>query len=540
MNLSPSPDAESSANRAWWGEVLLILLLCYLKAGWPPPDVNEAHYLAKARHYWDPAWCPGDFFLNSADAHQVFYWTFGWVCTLVAFPVAAWIGRFVSWLLIAWAWQRLSWAMLPLRWAAVLSAGVMIVLTTITHMAGEWVIGGIEAKSFAFALVFWGLERIVRGKWASAFPILGLAAAFHVLVGGWAVVAALFAWSVAGPDKPRFKTLLPSLALGFAFSLWGLVPVLLLNRGVPSEVIRQAELIYVFERLPHHLVFNQFNHGYMARHAVAILAFGLLAAWLWRTGANARLRRLTGFVSGAVLLAVAGVVIDQATLYYDELAARLLRFYWFRLSDVFVPAGIALLVPLALERLSLLCPSYARVATGGVVLATVLPLLSWNYERQQHPFPGAVLQSWQPLGDANTWEDLQVWYADWLAMCDWIRDETPSDAIFLTPQAQQTFKWDAQRAEVLSIKDIPQDARGVVQWRQRRSEIYSPPVNLYGLAALSDAEIVRLANKYGASYVILEVGRYPRLPNLPRVYPPPGSWNETFSVYRIPAEGLHE
>ena len=41
-------------------EIGLIFLLFFLYAGWLPPDVNEAHYLAKAKHYWQPQWCAGD------------------------------------------------------------------------------------------------------------------------------------------------------------------------------------------------------------------------------------------------------------------------------------------------------------------------------------------------------------------------------------------------------------------------------------------------------------------------------------------------
>lgn len=524
------------ANRTWKWEVALILLLCFLKAGWPPPDVNEAHYLAKARHYWDESWCPDDFFLDSADAHQVFYWTFGLFCHLVDLPTAAWIGRLLSWFAIAWAWQRLSFALVPRPWAAVLSAGLMIVLTTTTHMAGEWVIGGIEAKSIAYALVFWGLERLVRGHWAVVFPILGLAAAFHVLVGGWSIVAALVAWFCFEREKQTWRSAPPNLPVGFALSLFGLLPVLLLNRGVPSEIVREAEMIYVFERLPHHLVFNQFNHGFMARHLAAVIGFVALSVWLLRTHADDKLRRLVGFVGGAILLAILGIVIDQSTLYTNELAASLLRFYWFRLSDVFVPSGLALLLPLALQRLAAIRPRLTMALTVALVLATVTPLLCWNYERQLHPLPGAVLQAKQPCNDEPSWQHARDWYADWRAMCDWIRRETPPNAMFLTPPGQQTFKWHAERSEVVSVKDIPQDALGVLEWQRRRREVFTPAVRLYGFAALSEEELDNIVNKYDADYVIIETGRHPHLPNLPRVYPLGDESNETFAVYAIPLE----
>ena len=41
-------------------EILLIVALFFVQAGSLPPEVNEAHYLVKARHFWDPSFCAGD------------------------------------------------------------------------------------------------------------------------------------------------------------------------------------------------------------------------------------------------------------------------------------------------------------------------------------------------------------------------------------------------------------------------------------------------------------------------------------------------
>ena len=48
------------------------------------PDVNEPNYLGKAIHFWNPAWAPNDFFLDTADTHWVFYFTFGWLSRWLA------------------------------------------------------------------------------------------------------------------------------------------------------------------------------------------------------------------------------------------------------------------------------------------------------------------------------------------------------------------------------------------------------------------------------------------------------------------------
>ena len=131
-----------------WGEVAMIVVVFFVYAGWPAPDVNEAHYLSKAKHYWDPSWCAGDFFLESSDAHSVFYWSFGWLTLLFSLPTVAWIGRLVTWTLLAIGWYRLLRAIMPQRGAALLSAAISVCLIHRCHMAGEWLIDGVKAKSF--------------------------------------------------------------------------------------------------------------------------------------------------------------------------------------------------------------------------------------------------------------------------------------------------------------------------------------------------------------------------------------------------------
>ncbi len=50
-------------------------------------------------------------------------------------------------------------------------------------------------------------------------------------------------------------------------------------------------------------------------------------------------RRLRGFVVGSLAIALLGAAINGLVDGYPDLAARLLRFYFFRLSDVAVPHG---------------------------------------------------------------------------------------------------------------------------------------------------------------------------------------------------------
>ena len=54
-----------------------------------------------------------------------------------------------------------------------------------------------ESKVIAYVFLFLGLAMLARNRWCWVWPMLGIASGFHVLVGGWAVVAASLSWLVA-------------------------------------------------------------------------------------------------------------------------------------------------------------------------------------------------------------------------------------------------------------------------------------------------------------------------------------------------------
>lgn len=515
-------------------DVVLIFLVFFIFAGWPTPDVNEAHYLAKAKHFWNPDWCTGDHFLESADAHEVFYWSFGWLTLLFPLPIVAWIGRVVTWGLIAWAWRRLSFVIVPRPLVAVLSAGLFLLFLQRCEMAGEWVIGGVEAKGFAFVFVLLAMEAVARGRWRMVWLLLGAASAFHVLVGGWAVVAAMFAWLLVGRKQAGPLAILPFLVGGLLLSLPGLVPAIGLTWNQDPEVIRRANNIYVYQRLSHHLEFLELfrtldGRRHIVRHVSLALAWLVIAVVLRR---DERCRRVNAMVGGAVLIALAGALIDYATYNNNDLGAKLLRFYWFRLSDALLPMGMALGLVALMEHARQWKPAafHGLAVAGMLAMGVNLGLIV--YERYQDFRPRADAQTLNAMqGDAG-WT--RQHFENWLAVCAWIKANTDEDARFLTPYRQQTFKWYAQRSEVVNWKDIPQDATGIVQWWNRMQEIYPPPVKKIGLAKRGDGKLAELARKYHADYILVDGSLWWRVRALTKVYPPPGITNSSYEIYRVP------
>jgi hypothetical protein len=560
-----APTADSGLRWAAF-EVVWILLLFFLYAGSPPPDAGESHYLVKAKHYWNPAWCSGDLFLESQDAHFTYYWTFGWLTRLFSLEATAWIGRVATWLLLAFSWRRLSTAIVPRPLWSILSAALLLLLARNCHWAREQAIGGFEAKTFAYGLVFLALESVVRGRWRAAFLWAGAAGAFHVLVGGWTAVALVLAWALAGSSRPSVGTLLPALVGSLFLALPGIVPTLNLMRGVEPAVAAEAARIYVFDRLPHHLVFHTFGTWYYVRHGL------LLAAWIvlaWRTWSCEPSRRLTLVLIGAATIALFGILIDLAGLLnlslgettlqeYQLRTAPRLRLYWFRLEDALLPAAAALAFSAWLGRLQATQPVRASWLLAGAIVAAGLNIADLSYWRAQVRVPDSVIQQrptfdsrprwwldeprpisrmYRPLPGSDRLLTAREWLAHWQAACRWIGEHTPADARFLTPRRQQTFAWYAGRAQVVSWKDIPQDARGIIAWRRALDEIY-PRDDAHwreDLAAFTDEELVALARKYQCQYIVIDRTRSTRRIELPRVYPLFREENPAFEVYRVPA-----
>lgn len=538
----PTPSDASGRQQAV--EILLILAVFFVQGGAPPPHVNETHYLTKAKHYWNPEFCPGDAFLDSADAHTTFYWSVGWLTRLFELPAAAWVARLAVWIWLAWTWRRLAAALTLQPWASVLAAALFVAMIDRGNFAGEWVVGGVEAKCIAYGFIFLGLAALARGRWPWVWVAFGAAAAFHVLVGGWAVIAAAAAWLA---DQPWRRAPLGPTAAGLlaggVLSLAGLVPAVALTKGTPPEIESQAAQIYVFERLPHHLAPLTLKPEQLQRRLVSFgsMAAVLMAFWAWNLRAQARctaqpssdevradehrhlaLTRILNFAGAAVSLSALGLAVEWLLFDRPEQSARILRYYWFRQADVAVPVATALSAAVAVRA--------ASKAFAGAVLVASLAFAGWHLAdvsatRWQKRVPPAAARL------TNT--------HDWQEACLWVRQHAPRDALFIVPWDGQSFKWYAHRADVINRKDIPQDAQGVVDWLKRRDIVFPPRKkpsselskeerrkSRRSLAKRATTDLLSIARQVDATHLIAEATPRLQLPTLYR--------NSTYAVYSIP------
>lgn len=498
-NSKLSAPRENFFKQAWI-EFALMLCFLFLYVGELPPDVNEVHYLTKARYNWDTSYCPRDIFVTSPGAQPLFVNLFGWMTTAWGFTAAAWVGRLIAWILVATGWLRLARAV-RLPWGfGLLSLSVAVIINECLHMAGEWFVGGIEAKSLAYGFVIWGSAYLVEGQLTRFLICLAMAIAFHPLVGGWFLLTGIFAQWMQ-PDFQYAKAWQPKILIGMACILVAMAisifPLLQYDANTDSTTKAAAHQIYVFARLPHHLAPHLMRPIRIWRFAALVVVW-LLATQLMPS--DPRQKSLHGMGLGALGIGCLGWIIDLAHWYVPEFAASLLRLYWFRAADVAIAWSVAMGISSAIGYWLIRKEQRGTVALSLILVLNASVVSDQIIERTREARPPADRQG--SFGLDLDAEQRQAAYQAWKDVCLWARTNTPTDALFMTPLKSQTFRWYADRSEFINWKDMPQNAAGIVEWSRRCRVIKELGIHDHD-RILQEQDVLSFAANENIDYVIV-------------------------------------
>ena len=553
---TPQNDASRKFAAIAAIEVALIVICFAAITGQVAPNVNESHYLTKAKHFWNPSFCPSDIFLTSSFSHLAFYVTTGWLTLIVSLSSYAWIGRIASWTLIAIGWRRVCRQLFNVPMLSVLTAVFFVILNQRFHLAGEWVVGGFEAKGIAYGCVLLAISFLFQRRWDWVWPLLGVASMYHVLVGGWSTIAAGACFvSTKVPRAPHepltaddflklLRRQLAPLLIGFTFALIGILPPLMTS--VSPQLQQQSNAIYVSQRISHHLNFASFPVAHISRFAVLVFVWWYFSRWIIKatcdTVIQSRLKLLRIFTVTTLGISFAGLVLSGIAEQGGEeatFANQYLRFYLFRLSDFSVPAALALVSGYIIaqwvkNRSDFLHQVCASVFIGCVIVAGI----ALAQENHADGRPNADARSLPNFPkDKSRTDDV---FKNWKRVCHWVAENTSEDAVFITPAQQQTFKWYAHRAEVCCWKDVPQDPEAMVQWKSRIDKLTVPQRSSdLGIFTYSDAQLRFFAQKYGATHLIAMQSESDTLAKvdsptqLKQIYPPTPSQKTTWVVYEF-------
>lgn len=464
-SLSMAQPSKSPSFVTMWIVVTLCVASLWLFRGlliW-----NETSRMAVARHFVDPNWIPGDWFLNNADLYQIPFNLFaapfvalldlGTATILLRFILYAWFASGV----VALA-RRLGIGLLPLIPAVMMT----VAMRTTSLAAAESMVGHAETKTLAYGAVFWAFSMLFSRRYRTAAAFLGLATTFHVLVGLYATITTLlFLLTHSDYRYEVVRSLAVSIPVYLTTGAFGVFVVLdTLISSASAENF--PDLVYI-ARNDFHLwppawwKYSQLHlpgwideYAWQVRVVIAISFLSLVSVW-------SRVRR---FREIAHLALLSSLSFGVGLLIYAAGQIGLLKYYPFRFPDVFLPfASFVLFFGIwdmtashhNVRRLKPLIRKSLRIALYAVVGFMVVYA------------PTRTAKHLQATRSANVpWQYVRLSPEEREAT-QWIRDNTPADALFLVDPYFEAFYITAERGVMVAWKHVPTGNADFIEWHAR-------------------------------------------------------------------------
>ncbi len=407
-------------------------------------------------------------------------------------------GRIACWAFTAWSLAALTGALALPAWSVGVGYAFWMLAGQRLFFCGS-PLEGFQPKAFAYPFLFFGLADAVRGRHVRAGLHSGLATVLHVVVGGWGFLGLLGALLLS---RVPFRRIAGFVAAAAPFVLGMAVVLRGLQRGTPAELAAMDRL-YVTMAAPHCCDPAAFLAvpDLLFAAGVFVTAPALILRWKRAEG---------GRIAGHFLIAL-------ELFFVLGLAARpleafgVLKLYPFQLANALPAMLLAMLLPAWLPLLGASRGSARFTWALGLALALVAGA-GKDVAGEVAAIPRRLARRVPAPNHSFHYGNRAVP----LPLYEWIRRETPHDAVFVTPYLSE-FWVCAERAQVASLRHPPFDRR-LLEWNRRlRALNRDEPFTGQGLeitpdlsaneGRLSAAELTALRDSCGATHYIADTSR---------------------------------
>jgi hypothetical protein len=495
-----------------------LALLHFWRWGYACGSGDHDEVLPQVLHRLDPALFTRDWYVLSQTEGLTVRTAFVEMLALLGrgmpLPVAVGLGHLTVLLAVGYGAYRLGYALVPDRPGAALGALLAVVLLPHWTLGGNGLTyGQLLPEGVAWTLALPAVSLFVAKKRLAAALLLGLAAWMQLLVGVQTTMALglVALWEAFRDRSAReagravlFGAIVAAVAAPLAVAV-------ALAEPVPGEGVPGVSTFDALARLrvPHHYLFLSFAPGDYVRFGL-LAAAGLAALRSLRR--HGRLRHETfvvRFVAVVAALCVVAVVFTEGmpVLFVAQLQLFKLTVWAATLFALLAGAWIATALPGRLRALGE--RALDRRVAGLAVVAGAALLTTATVAAGVGPAPTRYLPAQRA--------DLDLGRAE-----AWARTHTPTDALFLIPPSNTTFRTRAQRSVVVNYKPVPFQDGGIEAWLGRMLAVAPLPVPEEGAgfqealdaayAANDPADWQRLARRFGAGWALVDTARTAALP----------------------------
>lgn len=467
---------------------------------------NHAGLLPVVRRILDPGYLPGDFNIGlRLYHHRSFAYLLAGLASLFGEERGIILLHSIGALLFSYSLWRLCLAMRlsPVGFAIASLFLISNLLWMGRGLEENTFLGNTEIQPplFAHAFVMLMTACLIESRFQWAAFAAGMALFFHLQIG---VIATLMA-------APVFAMNLKALGVKgtLRLAICYLVPaapafvnlLILMQRGILKPRGQSVSLAeYIDFRHPHHFELMSSEHALWIGAHVLFLAVAWLVLRKMRPE-HVRAAAVPALLCGTLIVLSLVHFTDYYWLRQDKIA----NIQMIRLSPVISVFGVVaalLLVRLGAEHLAARFEkSWIPVVISMILLAIGIGYATQTAKREEPELRFGL----QRYADRPT---------NWVRICNWIRDNGPRDAVYLTPPGQDGFTYLTNRSNIVEFKINPDGASSMAEWFERLRDLSGGrlpterglknrrPLNKsYG--ELSREQLIALGKKYGARYAVL-------------------------------------
>jgi len=550
-----------------------LTLFAVLFTGYHFGTFDQVIHIPFLQKFADPALYPNDQFLELRTQHYSFFWFFFQpFYRMGVLEIVMFIIHIIATYLTFWAFWELSQTLFHDSLTAFISV-IVLAVPHLTFSAFPIIEFSLLNRTFVLPLLLWCLILYLRGHRFWACFGLGLLYNLHVVSVNFVIAMVMLngALEIVREDlrdyaRARFNYR-PVLALAAQLLLFilGATPVLLWKASGPPTLLSTDpawfgdvgsffhHLFFLITTCPPVLLVNLSGFAMLALFGIA-RRHGLSPEYD---------RTMTHFVIAILIclltqIVLAGVYpltfllqlqITRAGLFgtifgylyfvrylvqrYRENSLSSFHYYWL------LGATLTLTLPLA----TLLCwviaqqwPNPQRRQKIVLVAMLVMVVAGGIFFAMREGLWGPGIHLYGPQ---NAWQEAQVW----------ARDNTPRDALFITPPHiwglyETEWRVFSQRSTLVTYADLLEVALVpdyIAEWRTRFDKVApgarlrfknyffdNQKITAEAFYTLSGEAIQRIAAEYGAAYLVIEK---PHSYDFPIVYE-----NQEFVIYQLPGK----
>jgi hypothetical protein len=467
---------------------------------------NHAGLLPVVRRILDPSYLPGDFNIMLRLYHHR---SFANLLAGLAFVFGEERGiiilHSIGALLFSYSLWRLCRAM-HLSPAAFAIAALFLLSNLLWMGRGleeNTILGNMEIQPplFAHAFLLLMAAFLIHSHYRAAAVAAGMTLFFHLQIG---VIATLMAAPIFAMKLRSFgvkETLRLSVCCLIPASPAFLNLLFLLQRGILRPREQSVSLAeYIDFRHPHHFELMSAAHASWIGAHLLFLVFAWLGLRKWK-----REEARAAAVPAALAAMLTLLSLVHFTDYYLVQQDKIANIQMIRLSPVISVFGVLdllLVVRFVTARLSIRFEKQWIPSLASVLLFAIGIGFAFQTSKREEPELRFGLQRYADRP------------ANWVLICNWIRDNGPRDSTYLTPPGQDGFTALSNRSNIVEFKINPDGASFMAEWFDRLRDLSGgrlpherglknrKPLNK-AYADLNREQLISLGQKYGARYAVL-------------------------------------